>query len=38
MKELKKRFESVWKDIAFSLPEIRGAIKQFLENYQMIYG
>ena len=28
-RELKKRIESVWKDIAFSLPEIRRAIKQF---------
>ena len=27
--EFKKRIESVWKDIAFSLPEIRRAIKQF---------
>ena len=28
-RELKKRIKSVWKDIAFSLPEIRTAIKQF---------
>ena len=28
-RELKKWIESVWKDITFSLPEIRRAIKQF---------
>ena len=28
-RELKKRIKSVWKDIAFSLPEIRRAMKQF---------
>ena len=28
-RELKKRIKSVWKDIAFSLPEIQRAIKQF---------
>ena len=28
-RELNKQIESVWEDIAFSLPEIRGAIKQF---------
>ena len=28
-RELKKRIESVWKDIAFNLREIRKAIKQF---------
>ena len=28
-RELKKQIKSVWKDIAFSLPEIRRAIKQF---------
>ena len=27
-RELNKQIESVWEDIAFSLPEIRGAIKQ----------
>ena len=28
-RELKKQIKKIWKDIAFSLPEIRGAIKQF---------
>ena len=28
-RELKKLIESVWKDIAFNLPEIRRAIKRF---------
>ena len=28
-RELNQRIESVWKDAAFSLPEIRRAIKQF---------
>ena len=28
-RELNKQIESVWEDIAFSLPEIRRAIKQF---------
>ena len=28
-RELKKRIERVWKDIAFNLPEIRRAVKQF---------
>ena len=28
-RELKKWIKSVWKDIAFSLPEIRRAMKQF---------
>ena len=47
--ELKKRIESGWKDIAFNLPEIRRAIKQFSgrlkavkeregECIKMIYG
>ena len=28
-RELKRLIESVWKDIAFNLPEIRRAIKRF---------
>ena len=28
-RESKKLIESVWKDIAFNLPEIRSAIKRF---------
>ena len=32
--EYKKRIESVWKDIALCLPEIRRAIKQFARRLQ----
>ena len=35
-RELKKRIKSVWKDIAFSLPEIQIAIKQFAGSVKAI--
>ena len=48
-REYKKRIESVWKDIALCLPEIRRAIRQFArrlkavkerecQSIKMIYG
>ena len=35
-RELNKQIERVWKDIAFSLPEIRRAIKQFAERLKAV--
>ena len=35
-RELKRLIESVWKDIAFSLPEIRRAIKRFAGRLKAI--
>ena len=35
-RKLKKGIESVWKDIAFNLPEIRRAVKQFAERLKAV--
>ena len=35
-RELKKRIKSVWKDIAFSLPEIQRAVKQFAGRFKVV--
>ena len=35
-RELKKQIKKIWKDIAFSLPEIRGEIKQFARKVKAV--
>ena len=35
-REQKKQIESVWKDIAFNLPKIRTAIKQFARRLKAV--